>query len=243
MTFPREWIPGERITAERLNEAQRSAAVPRGSISLGNGASLVNEAMANQSSDMRKQALRLVIANENFQIPGISTDLIPAAIDQVPSGPCNMVRLNRATGNYQNETLTLPFRAYDVLAAMGSSSYKTKGEIFYVGYNEDTKRWEVLGGGGGSQRIRFIVKEVMCNGTETSVNVKATHYTGGCGATPPGTDAYTGFITVIDDCILSYFTATSLIGKKGSATYMYPIGAYCIPVWIVDDVCGAPECT
>lgn len=144
MTFPREWVPGERITAQRLNEMRDAALSPRREVSLGNGSSLVNEALANQSANMQRRGLRLAIANENFDIPAASTDLVAAAIDEAPSASCSLIRLNRANGRYEEETLCLPFRAYDVLAALESAAYKSAGDVFYVGYNEDTKRWEVI---------------------------------------------------------------------------------------------------
>jgi hypothetical protein len=81
MTFPREWIPGERITAQRLNELQRDAARPRRETSLGSGSSLVNEALANQSANMQRQGIRLAVATEDFALPAAATDLIAAALD------------------------------------------------------------------------------------------------------------------------------------------------------------------
>lgn len=243
MTFPKTWTPGELITAQRLNELQRDAARPRRETSLGDGASLVNEALSNQSANMRKQTLRLAVANEDFQIPDTSTDLISSAIDQVPSAPCNMVRLERNTGNYTQETKTLPFRAYDVLAAIGGAQRRSQGDIFYVVYNEDSKRWEVLGADPGTKRIRFTIDEVICSqeeyGEEYHILVNWTHYSGGCGE-PPGQE-YDGRIAVYDTCLLRTLTAETLLGRSGSATYWYP-RSYCNPLWMIDDLCDALEC-
>lgn len=96
----------------------------------------------------------------------------------------------------------------------------------------------------GSQRIRFTIADVHCPDAydpELWIAVDWTWYTGGCGATPPGVE-YDGTIKVYDSCILDYYTAGDLIGKEGSATYFYPRGSYCEPRWIVDAICGQPEC-
>jgi len=100
------------------------------------------------------------------------------------------------------------------------------------------------GSGGGSQRIWFTVDSVECvDGGGMILMVEPTYYTGGCDATIPGEDEY-GLVEVEDICsILSYYTAEGLVGMIGSATYMYPRGAeYCTPVWLVDSICGGPEC-
>lgn len=107
--------------------------------------------------------------------------------------------------------------------------------------------WMADGVGGGAQRIRFTIAEVHCpdpydSSDELYVSVDWTYYTGGCSATPPGVE-YDGTIKVYDSCILDYYTSDSLIGKEGSATYFYPReDSYCSARWIVDSICGQPEC-
>jgi len=106
-------------------------------------------------------------------------------------------------------------------------------------------RWQWHGGGGGSQRIWFEISSVICNEDLTkTLNVTATHYTGGCTKAIPGEDEY-GNIVIEDICgILNYYTQEWLEsgGIKGSATYMYPREEDCEPLWLVDNVCGQPEC-
>lgn len=110
-----------------------------------------------------------------------------------------------------------------------------------------TDKWYfyTLGGGGGGDRIWFEISSVICNEDLTkTLNVTATHYTGGCDKEIPGEDEY-GNIVIEDICgILNYYTQEWLEsgGVKGSATYMYPRGGYCEPLWLVDNVCGQPEC-
>ncbi len=102
------------------------------------------------------------------------------------------------------------------------------------------------GGGGGTHEIWFTIESVICNddGSKT-LYVTATWYTGGCTKAIPGEDEY-GQIEVNDPCsILSFYTADWLAsgGITGRATYMYPRGdEYCEPQWLVDQICGSPEC-
>lgn len=104
-------------------------------------------------------------------------------------------------------------------------------------------RWQNRSGGGGSHRIWFTIISVECvSATAMVLTVEATYYTGGCTAAIPGEDSY-GQIIVEDICgILNYYTADWLVGKTGSATYMYPRSDYCEAVWLVDEICGTPEC-
>lgn len=101
------------------------------------------------------------------------------------------------------------------------------------------------GSSGGTHEIWFVISSVICNanGTMTLV-VTPTYYTGGCKTSIPGQDSY-GHVVVEDICsILSYYTATWLGhgGVIGRATYMYPRTGYCVPVWLVDQICGQPTC-
>lgn len=105
----------------------------------------------------------------------------------------------------------------------------------------------VGGGGGGSHHIWFIIQEVVCHDDDTmTLSVLPTWYTGGCNGTIPGEDSY-GEVEVIDPCnILQLYTAEFLeAGAMGRATYMYPVGetgSYCEAEWILDTICGQPEC-
>jgi hypothetical protein len=98
--------------------------------------------------------------------------------------------------------------------------------------------------GGGSQRIWFTIISVECvSETEIILTVLPTHYTGGCSATIPGQDSY-GYVEVEDVCgTLAYYTKDFLeSGVTGSATLMYQREGYCEPLWLVDSICGSPEC-
>ena len=102
---------------------------------------------------------------------------------------------------------------------------------------------QVGGVGGGGQRIWFTIISVECvSATEMILTVLPTYYTGGCTAAIPGEDSY-GYVIVEDVCsTLLYYTAAWLVGKTGSATHMYPRTGYCVPLWLVDSICGTPEC-
>ena len=74
--------------------------------------------------------------------------------------------------------------------------------------------------------------------------VEPTWYTGGCTATIPGADPYTGYVEIQNRCnIADHFTAENIIGLTGTATYRYPrTDSYCVPAWRLDDICGEGEC-
>ena len=130
-----------------------------------------------------------------------------------------------------------------------------QGEREYS-YPRRQARVVVPGGTGGTEfhRIWFVVQEVSCEvlneygdiESELFARVRWTYYTGGCRATPPGVSSYDGLIDVYDRCVMSYFTAVGLLGLSGSATYFYPRldSSYgpCVPRWIVDSICGTPQC-
>ena len=100
------------------------------------------------------------------------------------------------------------------------------------------------GGGGGTHRIWFTIISVECvSATEMILTVLPTYYTGGCTTTIPGEDSY-GYVIVEDVCgNLLYYTQTYLeSGVTGSATYFYPRTGTCTPLWLLDSICGSPEC-
>lgn len=105
---------------------------------------------------------------------------------------------------------------------------------------------QVGAGSGGGLSIWFEIESVVCaDDGSKSLFVTPTYYTGSCDASIPGEDSY-GQVAVEDPCsILSYYTADwlGIGGVIGRATYMYPRGAeYCEGVWLVDAICGSPEC-
>jgi len=99
------------------------------------------------------------------------------------------------------------------------------------------------GGSGGTHEIWFTIISVECvSPTKMILTVQPTYYTGGCTAAIPGEDSY-GYVEVEDVCeILAFYTAADLVGRTGRATYMYPRSDYCTPKWLVDTICGTPEC-
>jgi hypothetical protein len=194
--MPKQWKPGEPISAERLNSTNAEALRSRRDVNLGSGSSMVNEAMGNQSSSPRYQSIKMVVATEDFAIQEIPTDL-SGVIDDVPSGLVKEVRLNRRSGVHSDDNTQRPFRAYDVAGGLNgelcggsnsasiSSSTSTSEsavsvdsklhcDVFYVIFNQDSKRWEVLEGGGSIQLSHGIILE-QCSLACSTYRVQRVH--------------------------------------------------------------------
>jgi hypothetical protein len=125
----------------------------------------------------------------------------------------------------------------------------TEGSGFRVIHQDNSGIATVLpvgGGGGGGHHIWFTIDEVICDPytLATTLIATPTFYSRGCSAAIPGTNSY-GQVEVSDICsILTYYRAEWLKsgGVVGRATYMYPRDGYCEPLWLVDAICGTPEC-
>lgn len=171
MTPPKRWTPGDPITADRLNSSVFESVRPRRDVVLGNGSSLVNESVGNQTANMRRSMIKLVVAVSDFGFGVSATDLNTGVLDDVPSGLVREVRLSRKTGTHGQETLSGDFRVWDPVAGLSGAfcgsdsascslsassscslsssdevffSSKLICDVFYVTYNEDSKRWECL---------------------------------------------------------------------------------------------------
>jgi hypothetical protein len=196
MTTPRRWTPSDPITAERLNTSQAEASRPRRDIVLGNGSSMVNEQLGNQSANMRAPLVKLVVALQDFAIPETPTD-VPGMVDDVPSGLVREVRLDRRSSTHTNSESERSFIAYDVTGGLtgticdtpGSSSTSTSTsasgssatsdskltcDVFYVMFNLDSKRWEVLSGGGGIELFHGVILS-KCNEACSTYKVQRIH--------------------------------------------------------------------
>ena len=180
MTIPKNWQPGDPITADRLNTGNAESSRPRRSVSLGSGSSLVNETLGNQSASVKAPQIKLVVAVNDFAISELPTDL-NGVIDDVPSGLVKEVRLNRKSGTHVKDDAAKPFRAYDTVSGLFGSictagsesssasasssesgsvlSGKSSCDVFYVIFNQDSKRWEILEVGISSKvtTIRFRI--------------------------------------------------------------------------------------
>lgn len=120
-------------------------------------------------------------------------------------------------------------------------------EILYD-HNGNVINWLLIdsSGGGEGSRIRFRIVDVVCYGDILDhVVAEWTHYSGGC-ENPPGADEY-GYVDIYDSCVMEYYTVNFLTtgtdgdGATGSATYFYDRDT-CEGQWIVDSICGTPEC-
>jgi hypothetical protein len=269
MTTPKRWTPGDPLTADRLNQVISESVRPRRDISFGNGSSLVNETLGNQSATNRFQPIKLVVAITDFAIPDTPTDT-PPHIDDVPSGLVKEIRLNRRSATHDKDNGEKSFRAYDAVGgltgriceidpyaddqdgyAYGDSSQaltKSACDVFYVLYNLGSKRWEVIeaGGSGGGHTIWFTINDVLCTESdyveETTLVATAIWYNQSCTNTPPGAND-DGTYDIYDLCnYLNGLTPEDLIAGTGRATYQYPLTGECQPRWIIDDLCPQPEC-
>ena len=197
MTTPKRWTPGDPLTAERLNDAISESVRPRRDISLGNGSSLVNETLGNQSATGRFQQIKLVVAVTDFAISETPTDIAGHA-DDVPSGLVKEVRLNRRSGTHGDDVSEKPFLAYDPVSALdgmtcaglsdsssgsssgsssesaSSSSSKLVCDVFHVIFNQSSKRWEVLTSGGGIELFHGVILS-KCNVACSTYRVQRVH--------------------------------------------------------------------
>lgn len=277
MTIPKNWQPGDPITAAQLNTGNVEASRPRRAISLGSGSSLVNETLGNQSVSAKVPLIRLVVAMEDFAIQEEPTDL-NGVIDDVPSGLVKEIRLNRKSGTHVRNESQNPFRAYDVTAGLtgffceaGSDSASTSAsasssssqstsesgsttsgklacDVFYVFFNQDSKRWEVMdAGSGGSDFMWFTIIEAHCPDSydpDTYLIVEPLYVPGGCTKTPPGgvgDGTYKFYELCSDD--FDGQVASELAGTIGNGHYVFPWQSEaCEPKWIINLLCNIPEC-
>jgi hypothetical protein len=253
MTTPSRWTRGEPLTASRLNDMRGESVRPRRDISIGNGSSLVNETLGNQSANMRRPFIKCVTAVEDFEIQAYPTDL-NGVFDDVPSGLVSEVRLSRSTGIHGIDTAS-PFRAWDVLgglngvfctdasdSASGSTSSsasasvsdetslttKVACDVFYVIYNEDSKRWEVLSGtgSGGVREIRFLIVTAFPESLKVYGQILSWDYGYSISDVPArfgfGSDGPTS-LNVVEICDPAgcFFNEPEeeLMGRQGSAKY------------------------
>lgn len=141
----KHWKRGDPIEAERLNqqiralELEASRGVPIAA------STMVGDALGMQSVNARYLPQQMFIAAEDFNLPTSPTDEY-AKYDNIPSGRCYRVRLNRfsdnatfgqeISGNLDAE------RVYDPIAEIQGVSSITKGDIFYGFFNPDSGRLE-----------------------------------------------------------------------------------------------------
>jgi len=206
--------------------------------------------MGNQSANMRRPFMKLVEAIEDFEIPYEPTDL-DVALDDVPSGMVRQVRLNKRSGEHNKETIGGPFRAWDVLQGLNDQASKSTGDTFYVLYNEDSKRWEVLGQavGGGTASVIFQIK----NAYQTlPLSIEAEWWIGSCNDhggeyVVPEADLEYGLLKVIDvfGCFFNE-PSVQLIGKLGMATRFGSLGGLGFAAfdcaWVVHQMCAINDC-
>lgn len=109
--------------------------------------------------------------------------------------------------------------------------------------------WHGGGGGGGTHEVWAVIDDVTCDPeTDTVAFVLATPiwYTNSCDPDQiPDIDSY-GMImieAVCSDLFTEFYTSAQLLGKTLRATYMKPLTpGYCTPAWLLDGICGQPEC-
>jgi len=140
----KHWKRGDPIEADRLNqkiralELEASRGVPIAA------STMIGDAIGMQSVNARYLPQQMFIAAEDFNLATSPTDEY-AKYDNIPSGQCYRVRLNRfAVGDIGQAIATgsLAERVYDPIAELQGVSTITKGDIFYGFFNPDTNRIE-----------------------------------------------------------------------------------------------------
>lgn len=156
MTLPL-WGAGEPISARKLNTLRAEAMRSRGTLVAGPCACDVDSVMPTAASHQVKPVIELCIATEDFKVQTVVTDLY-ATYDQVQSGLAVLMRLNTATGDYEQESNMSPFRVYHPLNTLQGAATISNGDVFYAAVNRDSHRREVLASSGSEmQCIAFAV--------------------------------------------------------------------------------------
>ena len=219
---------GERLSAARLNE--------------------LADAIARLLWHKQQSANAAFGVKQPLEIIGKLDDDLPAATDfsTTPGEAVMSVWIKDPNGNLidsgRNETIKQRFEtAGDMSAGDEVRAVWIEGE------------WVALPrGGGGGETMWFTIQEALCpdgyDVLENTLVVAPLWYTGGCGKTPPGGNG-DGTWNVFDQCdYLLDQVFEDLVGTSGRATYFYPYTAdaynppSCEPRWIIDDLCGRPEC-
>ena len=106
-------------------------------------------------------------------------------------------------------------------------------------------------GGTSAHTMWFSIVDVHCPDDydpQWYIRVTPLYYTGNCGSVPPGRqeDGYWHFYSLCG--FDSDQVDSELPGTVGWGTYFYPYTAddydppACVPVWLILDLCGMPEC-
>lgn len=137
----RPWIPGDQITAGRLNEqAEQAAKIERMGMPAATS-TLVGDALGQQSVLHRTMPQFLVIAAEDFLIQPSPTDLY-AIYDNVPSGACFLLGLNKFSGQQDVSSANNAFRVYDPIGEVTGVSTITRGDVFWCYWDNDAQRYQ-----------------------------------------------------------------------------------------------------
>lgn len=162
MSKPEYWNPYDPITAQRLNDMRNEALRSRKTTVHGPNVSMVGDNIGAISAHHAKPAVALCVAMENFVANTVTDNYL--SIDSTPSGLCVLVRFDKETGGYVEETGFEPFRVWDPIAEMTDSSSKQEGDIFHAVYNKDSQRMEVVAGSSGVIIRHGITQECVGKG-------------------------------------------------------------------------------
>lgn len=156
MTVPM-WGAGEPLSARKLNGLRAEALRSRGTQVTGPGSCAVGSDMPTVAVHHVHPSIQLCVATEDFKVQDVITDLY-GVYDQVQSGKAVLMRMNPATGNYQQEQGVAPFRVYHPLSTLQGAGAIAKGDVFYACVNRDSQRREVIAATGTEmQCISFAV--------------------------------------------------------------------------------------
>lgn len=150
---PEKFKQGDLISSERLNEMIDYSHGPYSSVP-GNSDQIFGSRYAGGSGRRPKAEIRLLYATQDFTYR--TTDA--GTTDDVPSGLCEEVSLNRGSNSYEFDTGSRPYYVHDPISEFNLDSSITDGQVFAAYWNSDSKRWEVLkSGASGSQTIRHAL--------------------------------------------------------------------------------------
>lgn len=158
---PRQFLPGQLITAARLNQLRREGIRDKQSYTGGPGGSIVDDYQSGgKSVHHAKPGTILCRAIEDFETNKYTDAYLWP--DPVPTGLCRLVRLNPSNGQYEMESSATPeFRVWDPMALISGGTSKMKGDSFYAAYNKDTNRVEAIGVAAGIEIRHGLVSECL----------------------------------------------------------------------------------
>ena len=139
MKRPENFAVGEQLRAARLNEVIDYARGPVTTSFGGQTAGVTGSRVFNASLTMARYTHMLVQATEDFAL-SVTDNTIA---DDVPSGICRMVRMDRSANVYATSEIT--DRVYDTITGLMGGEAPVTGDYMYCMFSTESGRWEKIG--------------------------------------------------------------------------------------------------